>query len=243
MIWRSPWLKACVVVFMVNACALLYYYVTNLASPKDATLSFSSDILELGVHLKQKNTYRLKQTVTNIGKREIEITRLETDCGCTLAIPEKKVLMPSESMNIDVMLDTVTNRGKFVRNCTLYYRHSGQSVENASSFQLSGRIVPEYEVNPSLVVFEVGQSESRLVTFSASNSADMDVHVAESSNECLSSKKVRETRSGRPGERNVQQIVIAFDSRKYLDGFGNAHVSVATGNAIEPFYRIDVVFR
>ena len=57
---------------------------------------------------------------TNSGSDTLIISNVEVQCGCTEAELSQKVLLPGESANIKVILNTTTLDGLSVRKVILY---------------------------------------------------------------------------------------------------------------------------
>ena len=60
--------------------------------------------------------FRLK----NAGNHNLIIRKIETTCGCTAVLPEKRVLLPDKEMNLNVVFHSKGRKGKQHKTITLF---------------------------------------------------------------------------------------------------------------------------
>ncbi|MDP4114841.1 MAG: DUF1573 domain-containing protein [Bacteroidota bacterium] len=59
-------------------------------------------------------------TFTNVGKVDLVVNDVKTNCGCTAALISSKLIKPGKEGTIKVELDTKDREGKMSRNITIY---------------------------------------------------------------------------------------------------------------------------
>lgn len=62
--------------------------------------------------LKQEQKVSHAFRITNEGKRDLIIRRIETTCGCTAVVPESRVIRPGESKELKVTFHAADRHGK-----------------------------------------------------------------------------------------------------------------------------------
>lgn len=114
------------------------FVVTNDASNRELKLKFVGNVVNTNTSELEKSpkifftetnhdfgTVPEGQTVDytfkfkNIGKATLEISKVNTSCGCTAALISEKVLEPGKEGTLKVELDTKNRSGKMSRNITI----------------------------------------------------------------------------------------------------------------------------
>ena len=57
--------------------------------------------------------------ITNTGDDTLKISNVHASCGCTAALPDKKILLPGESANIKVEFNSLGRTGHQVKHITI----------------------------------------------------------------------------------------------------------------------------
>lgn len=91
----------------------------------------------------QKPEYVL--TVNNGGTAELVLTKVESNCGCTVAQPAKYVLQPGESTDVKVVFDTQGKSGKVYSKVTI---KSNDPARAEVFFDISGFVRRAVQMTP-----------------------------------------------------------------------------------------------
>lgn len=83
-----------------------------------AQLKFAPATVDLGRQLQHQQLERTV-TVTNTGRAPLEILRVLSDCGCTVATPAERHLAPGASTTLQLHAETRTFQGVIERSITL----------------------------------------------------------------------------------------------------------------------------
>ena len=78
-------------------------------------------------------------TVTNKGAQPLDITRVQTSCGCTAAMLDNQFLKPGETTRLKVTFDPRGRRGKQSRTV---YLHSNDPKTPKKQLKISATITP-----------------------------------------------------------------------------------------------------
>jgi len=70
--------------------------------------------------VKQGDAVSTKFVIKNIGKQNLELYKVKTSCGCTVAELEKKSLKPGESTNMRVVFATAGKQGDEKKDIVIY---------------------------------------------------------------------------------------------------------------------------
>ena len=103
--WRMPerrYLAAAAPIAIVMMLGLLYMLV---GLPTDApSIQFEQEHIDLGM-LPEEGIASMMIGVSNTGKSPLEIDRVTTTCGCTLATFEQFIVLPGQKTNMIVTID------------------------------------------------------------------------------------------------------------------------------------------
>jgi len=81
-------------------------------------LSVEPQSLDFGT-MEQHEAKQSFLTLTNTGSAELNITKVHSTCGCTVATPAKNVLMPGESTRVDVTFNSENYQGDQIKYITI----------------------------------------------------------------------------------------------------------------------------
>jgi len=106
----------------VSLLADVHPYVpkmTDEEKAKAARIFFPDNRHDFG-DVKQGDVVTTNFSFTNKGKKELNILKVKTSCGCTVSEPEKSKLKPGESSNIKVSFNSAGKNGKEEKQITVY---------------------------------------------------------------------------------------------------------------------------
>jgi thiol-disulfide isomerase/thioredoxin len=115
-------------------------------------------------------------TITNVGHAVLEITKVDTHCGCTVAGEYPGTLAPGKSGAFPFVLNTKVLRGSYAKDITI---HSNDPATPQAKLTLKGEVKRYIEVTPSGAYFgSVGSDTciTRVVTITSS--ADTPLKLA-----------------------------------------------------------------
>lgn len=79
----------------------------------------STNAVEMGEMY--SGTIRTKKvTISNKGKSNLKLYRIDSDCTCALVEPSKRIVKPGESMQVEVKYDSIHKKGVQVKRINLY---------------------------------------------------------------------------------------------------------------------------
>ncbi len=81
-------------------------------------LEISPEVHDFGA-AKQNQALVKHFEIENIGSENLELGRISTSCGCTVAKPEVKLLKPGEKTSLKVTLETRRYKGQLQRSVSI----------------------------------------------------------------------------------------------------------------------------
>jgi uncharacterized cupredoxin-like copper-binding protein len=96
-------------------------YVGDLTPEQKANApkaSFQKETHDFGT-ITEGETVKTEFTIKNEGKSDLQILKTKATCGCTATDPEKKVLKPGESTNINVSFNSTGKEGNQTKQITV----------------------------------------------------------------------------------------------------------------------------
>lgn len=148
--------------FVINSLSLYGFGVPNARIPAsfatpgtataDSKVIFDAPVLDLG-EIPQERKARVVAVYRNIGTREARILEVKSSCGCTVPTPEKMVLLPGESAELEITYEPGANRGDVHQSVLLEI----EGQEKPAFLSLEGKIVPSVVAEPALVELEPNQ--------------------------------------------------------------------------------------
>ncbi|MDH5397448.1 MAG: DUF1573 domain-containing protein [Cyclobacteriaceae bacterium] len=107
-------------VFNVYASVEDYFPpMTAEALAQAPKVSYSNQIHNFGT-VNQGETATTSLTLTNVGKEDLIIRKLEGNCTCITAVAEKENLKPGETTRVEVQFNTAGRRGRQHKAITIY---------------------------------------------------------------------------------------------------------------------------
>ncbi|NME71966.1 DUF1573 domain-containing protein [Flammeovirga aprica] len=88
------------------------------AEANEGVLMFSNQNIDLGV-VSHEATYHIVIPFKNIGKQEVELLQIDTDCGCSKASYSKKIVASGDSATISVDFKPTEGESPFYRSIVL----------------------------------------------------------------------------------------------------------------------------
>lgn len=92
--------------------------LTTEDSANAPVAKFDSEVYNFGV-LSESDTATYRFTVVNRGKSELIIRKVRPSCGCTVVVPDAKVLQPGESAHIETKFICAGYNGKVKKGITV----------------------------------------------------------------------------------------------------------------------------
>ena len=86
---------------------------------KAPQIVFSNEKIQMG-EVKSGAITRRNIDITNSGKTNLAIRRIDTDCSCAIIAPSKLVIAPGESIKVDVKFDSLYKKGSQSKAITVY---------------------------------------------------------------------------------------------------------------------------
>jgi hypothetical protein len=88
----------------------------------------------------QNRTLSKQFVVRNVGEKDLEIDRVSTTCGCTVASGYAKLLKPGETTTLEVRFSTQRFAGKVERKVLI---RSNDEESDPLTLTVSALVVPE----------------------------------------------------------------------------------------------------
>lgn len=88
--------------------------------------------------------------IRNAGDAQLEIRQVVASCNCAAAMPKKNRLAPGEETQIDVVLKTLTFKGRLDKIVTVI---SNDRSRPQLRLNISGEVLPPYYVKPAALNF------------------------------------------------------------------------------------------
>lgn len=96
-----------------------YSKISRRQARKAPRIFMSTNAVEMGEMF--SGTIRSKNVViSNTGKSDLKIQRIESDCTCTLLTPRKRILKPGEEIEVTVKYDSIHKEGTQLKRVKLY---------------------------------------------------------------------------------------------------------------------------
>lgn len=141
--------------FLQRHCVLLMLLsVTTTAQPK---IQLDRPKIDLGT-IYHGETKTVKFVVSNAGDQPLNISNIETSCGCTSAIKNVPVLEPGRADTIEVSFNSMGFDGKIRKEIMVY---SNDPTSPMIGAMFSGTVVSELESVPKMTVLNLGASPIR----------------------------------------------------------------------------------
>ena len=125
---------------------LLSFTVPFLASAK---LQFDEDRIVHEANL-DETEYTAKFAFTNRGNTAVTVKEVHSSCGCTTALPSKRIFEPGESGEISATFDYGQREGKQIKSIRV---ETDQEEDSRIVLTLEVNIPSVMEVSPSVVMW------------------------------------------------------------------------------------------
>lgn len=86
---------------------------------KAPRIVFTNEKIQMG-KVKSGAVTKKNTDITNEGKTDLIIRRIDTDCSCALIAPSKFIIAPGESIKVDVKFDSLYKKGSQSKVITVY---------------------------------------------------------------------------------------------------------------------------
>lgn len=152
---RTVALCVAVLFFMYAVSAAQGPAVETPARPSPR-IEISETTVELG-KVRSRQKVQEKVTLKNSGDAILKISKVQSSCGCTAAVPGKKELAPGESTMLDISFTAGLYPGKTQKTVTI---HSNDPKSPATAVKVAAEVVTRATAEPSRLSFgKVGLGE------------------------------------------------------------------------------------
>jgi Protein of unknown function (DUF1573) len=107
--------------------------------PKGPRISAEPLVFDFGKVLSQKTLHK-DFVIRNVGTEDLDIERVSTTCGCTVAEEPPKVVKPGQSAILKIKFETRTYSGRVERKILV---QSNDPVKNPLELRIQATVVAE----------------------------------------------------------------------------------------------------
>jgi hypothetical protein len=141
-----------------------------------ANLAFDIERIDHEATL-DETEYKAVFPFTNRGNKAVEILDVKSSCGCTTAIPSKRVFQPGESGEISATFDYGSREGKQIKSIRV---ETNQDPNPQIALTLQVNIPTALEVSPSVVMWNrATESEFKAKEVTITSELDESVEIVE----------------------------------------------------------------
>lgn|SRR5690554_4626640 len=94
--------------------ALVIFFSFVSCNKKHPVLELSQNAIDLGI-VGLNDTINRTVYIKNIGNEDLKILRLESSCGCTVAVLQDSIIVPKDSVSFELEI-VPDNKGAFERS-------------------------------------------------------------------------------------------------------------------------------
>lgn len=176
---------------------------------------------------------------TNQGDAALEINNIQTSCGCTAAVTDKKVLAPGESSKLKVQYHSSRASGFFDKTVSVL---SNDPDHPAVVLHVKGIVIMELEIMPAMVRFsdiEQGKPASMEVKITLRDPQEYRILRVNSDNPAVEGVLS-------PGEAGRFNLTVNFDPAKMTNpeqDSVNSALTIETNIQSQPTVRLPVYIR
>lgn len=103
---------------------------------------FENNIHHFGFVYESQGEIHCTFQFQNTGNRTLKIEKIEPDCGCTMAIPSKTIILKGDTASLHVVFQPAGRKGTFTKNVYFY----SNAMQEKITLKLTGQIIPAYTV-------------------------------------------------------------------------------------------------
>jgi hypothetical protein len=231
--------------FMMKSLALTALLATASLSfatqQKAPSIAFEYLTKDLGkVTQGQKATHIFK--FSNKGLAPLEISRVESSCGCTAAILSSKVIQPGETGQIEVTVSTEGVVSKITKSVTV---NSNDPLQPQMVLNVSADVEPEFTLSERSIYFgnvARGKEVVRELIVSIQPGKSMKLLSAESTdpNVTVKLESIPAPAKGSPGAGMKSMKLIAVQKADTKEGYHFGEVVIKTTSTFTPEIKISV---
>lgn len=170
-------------------------------------------------------------TLRNNSRSIIEISRVATECHCTVAETRSSSVRPGETATIQATLDTHGLRGTVQRLLHVIYRSSAApSIEHAVPLEIAATILPDYYIEGDKLAFSTERGEARTIVLRPRSGHPLAVTSAKCTHPSLIVDQIT-------NEPNTCHIKVRFDPSSWTERKGSHDIPkliVRTSSTGEP---------
>lgn len=190
--------------------------------------------------LRQGVTAKAKFVLRNDSAVEVNIFRVITNCGCTVAEIDKKSLRPGESSALTVAMETGAARDKLTSRVEVLYKRDKEEQSEVLRLGLVANVLPDVDYIPSKPMFRDGQSAAETITLTSKFLPELTISEAYCANSAF---QVDPVKSENDGDITTWKIRVCFDATKWTLGKNLAHLIVKTNSERTPEVRVPLTVK
>ena len=196
-------------------------------------ITFAQPIHDFG-KVKSGDTVKHTFTFTNSGNQLLEVTNVQTSCGCTAANEWTRRVEPGQTGSIPIQFNTAGFGGEVLKTATVY---STDKAQPALVLQLKGTIWKPIDVVPTFAVLNImPDASSASTTVKITNNTDEHISIT-SEPKCSTTAFKAEIRTNQPGKEF--QIEIKAEP-PFKPGNSQAAITVTTSSTNLPLVSVGV---
>ncbi|MBK6678586.1 MAG: DUF1573 domain-containing protein [Ignavibacteriales bacterium] len=223
------------VLFVMSISILAQFQGPKLFSP---ATKFDFGAIEQGAIVKHKFV------IVNNGDQMLNIDKVVSSCGCTVAEPEKKELKPSETTTIAVEFNSTGRLGDQVKTISIL---SNDPVNPLFQLTISGKVMeaPKKELSGAKIKFEKSQHDFGIIkegividhVFKFTNIGKSDLEIRDIRTSCGCTAASPSKKVFKPGESG--ELKVSFDS-KNRSGRTSRTITLITNDEVEEYYTLTI---
>jgi len=230
----TPYNRLILVTAIVCSLASAIIAIGTRGSSSVDGLAVDKTLHDLG-DLRQQVTVKTTFLLTNDSAVKLNIFRVITNCGCTVAEIDKKRLQSGESSALTVAMQTEAARGKLTSRVQVLYKKDEEEQSKALSLGLVANVLPDVDYAPSKPMFRDGQSVAKTITLSSKFLPELAISEAYCGHSAF---QVDPVKTEHDGAITTWKIRVCFDAKKWTLGNNLAHLIVKTNSERTPEVRV-----
>lgn len=231
--WRKPrlWLGLCLFFHFFGASGSAQDQVPG--NSPGAKIVFAQPIHDFG-KVRSGETVKHTYTFTNAGNMALEVTNVQTSCGCAAAGEWTRRVEPGQAGTIPVLFNTAGYGGEVLKSVSVYSNDRSQPI---AGLTIKGNVWKPIDVLPSFAVLNImPDATSALTTVKITNNEEEHVYIT-STPRCSTNTFTAEVRTNQPGKA-FDVLIQAVPP--FRPGNSQASITVTTSSTNAPTIYIGV---
>jgi hypothetical protein len=109
---------------------------------------FEKSVHHFGFIYESQGEVHCSFTFQNTGRKTLNIQKINSDCGCTSAIPSKNKILQGDTASMHVIFNPAGRKGTFHKNVYIY----SNAMQEKITLTLTGQIIPAYIVQTDSII-------------------------------------------------------------------------------------------